>query len=168
MSKTLIGGLAGVLVSSLAAAPPKSTTDITAAEVQAFFKSAPRDASTDRPIRIVDVGGYKVGIYGVFRPTGSQGKAFAHETRIAEIYQILEGAGTLVTGGTIVNAKEEKSDMGFSNLIGARIEGGTSRRVSKGDLIVIPGRVPHWWSHQEGELTYLIIRPDPDGSLKLK
>jgi quercetin dioxygenase-like cupin family protein len=67
-----------------------------------------------------------------------------------------------------VNAKEQKGDMGFSNLMGARIEGGTSRPVSKGDIIVIPGRVPHWWSHREGELTYLIIRPDPDGSLKLK
>ncbi len=168
MGKLFIGSLAGAFILSLAAQPPKSATDITAAEVQAFLNSAPRDASTDRPIRVVDVGRYKVGVYGVFRPKGSQGKAFAHETKIAEIYQILEGAGTLVTGGTITNAKEQPGDMGFSNLVGTRIEGGTSRRVSKGDVIVIPGHVPHWWSHQEGELTYLIIRPDPDGSLKLK
>jgi hypothetical protein len=81
----------------------------------------------------------------------------------------MEGAGTLVTGGTIVDAKEQKgAAMGFANLSGPRIEGGTSRRVSKGDIIIIPGHVPHWWSHLEGDVTYLIVRPDPEGILALK
>jgi mannose-6-phosphate isomerase-like protein (cupin superfamily) len=98
----------------------------------------------------------------------STGAAVAHETKITEVYEIMEGAGTLVTGGTIVDAKEQKGAMGFANLSGPRIEGGTSRRVSKGDIIIIPGHVPHWWSHLEGDVTYLIVRPDPEGILALK
>ena len=40
---------------------PMPAIDITAAEVQAFLKALPRDAVSDQPIRVVDVGGYKVG-----------------------------------------------------------------------------------------------------------
>jgi hypothetical protein len=38
----------------------------------------------------------------------------------------------------------------------------------KGDVVIIPGRLPHWWSNLEGDITYLIIRPDPAGKLPLK
>jgi mannose-6-phosphate isomerase-like protein (cupin superfamily) len=169
MNKLFLTTCAALFAFSLSAQPPMAATDITAADVQAFVKSLPRDSTNDRPIRIVDVGGYKVGIYAVFRPSGSTGAAVAHETKITEVYEIMEGAGTLVTGGTIVDAKEQKGTaMGFANLSGPRIEGGTSRRVSKGDIIIIPGHVPHWWSHLEGDVTYLIVRPDPDGVLGLK
>jgi len=35
-------------------------------------------------------------------------------------------------------------------------------------MIIIPGRTPHWWSSLDGDLNYMIIRPDPDARLKLK
>ena len=82
-------------------------TDITAAAIQAFVKALPRDAVSDRPIRVVDVGGYRVGIYGVFRPKASVQEAILHETRVAEVYTMLEGAATLVTGGTIVDGSTQ-------------------------------------------------------------
>jgi len=28
--------------------------------------------------------------------------------------------------------------------------------------------VPHWWSQTDAELTYLVIRPDPDKTLPIK
>jgi mannose-6-phosphate isomerase-like protein (cupin superfamily) len=169
MNKLFLITCATLFASSLSAQSPMAATDITAAEIQAFVKSLPRDSTNDRPIRVVDAGGYKVGIYAVFRPSSSTGGAVAHETKITEVYEIMEGAGTLVTGGTIVDAKEQKGGaLGFANLSGPRIEGGTSRRVSKGDIIIIPGHVPHWWSHLEGDVTYLIVRPDPEGTLALK
>jgi hypothetical protein len=49
---------------------------------------------------VADVGGYRVGIYTVFRPKLLPGNAIYHETRMTEIYYLLEGGGTLVTGGT--------------------------------------------------------------------
>jgi mannose-6-phosphate isomerase-like protein (cupin superfamily) len=168
MANLGVAALGAVFVFSLAAEAQLSTTDISAADVQAFIKSLPRDTSVDKPIRVVDVGGYRVGIYGVFRPMGSKGTAVAHKTKVAEVYEIIQGAGTLVTGGRIVDAKERKGEMGFDNLVGTSIEGGMTRRVAKGDIIVIPGGVPHWWSHLEGDVAYLITRTDPNGELTLK
>jgi len=149
------------------AGEPLPATDITNAQVQAFLKGLPRDAITDAPIRAVDVGGYRVGVYGVFRPKSQPGDAIAHETRTTEIYYIVDGGGTLVTGGKIMDLKPPPAGRNAGPR-GDRIEGGVSRHVSKGDIIIIPGRTPHWWSSLDGDLNYLIYRPDPDGRMNLK
>ena len=150
-----------------AAQEPLPATDVTAAQMQAFLKALPRNEINDLPVRVVDVGGYKVGVFGVFRPKTDPGDAIAHETRTSEVYYILEGGGTLVTGGKIVNPKPVPANRSAGPR-GEKIEGGVTRHVSKGDLIIIPGRTPHWWSSLDGDLNYMIIRPDPDGRLNLK
>jgi len=150
-----------------AAQEPLPATDVTAAQMQAFLKALPRNDINDLPVRVVDVGGYKVGVFGVFRPKTDPGDAIAHETRTSEVYYILEGGGTLVTGGKIVNPKPVPANRSAGPR-GEKIEGGVTRHVSKGDLIIIPGRTPHWWSSLDGDLNYMIIRPDPDGRLNLK
>jgi mannose-6-phosphate isomerase-like protein (cupin superfamily) len=142
-------------------------TYITAPEVQAFLKALPKDAISDNPIRVVDVGGYRVGVFGVFRPKSQPGDAIAHETRTTEIYYVLDGAGTLVTGGTITGIKPPPPGRAAGPR-GNKIEGGVTRRVTTGDIIIIPGRTPHWWSSLESDIHYLIYRPDPDGRMNLK
>ena len=168
MRRVLMGVLllAGVAVSARAQ-EPLPATDITAAQMQAFLKALPRDAISDLPVRVADVGGYRVGVFGVFRPKTEPGDAIAHETRTSEVYYILDGGGTLVTGGKIVNPKPVPANRNAGPR-GEKIEGGVTRHVSKGDLIIIPGRTPHWWSSLDGDLNYMIIRPDPDGRLTLK
>lgn len=146
--------------SPAAAAPPLPATDVTSDQVQAFLKALPKNEISDLPIRVVDVGGYRVGIFGVFRPKTEPGDAIAHLTRTSEIYYILEGGGTLVTGGTITDLKPPPAGRNPGPR-GGKIEGGVSRHVSKGDIIVIPGRTPHWWSSLDGDLNYLIYRPIP-------
>ena len=47
-------------------------------------------------------------------------------------------------------------------------EGGVPHRVDTGDVLIIPGGVPHWWSKRDGDVTYLNIRMDPENVLKLK
>ena len=164
--KTIAAIFAAVSSFSAVAQTPPPAIDVTAADVQAFLKQLPRDAVNDKPIRIVDVGGYRVGVYGVLRPKAVQQEAVLHETKVTEVYHMLDGAGTLVTGGTLIDPKREPPET--TTLRGSRIEGGTSRRVTKGDIVIIPGRVPHWWSKLEGDITYLIVRPDPEGKLPLK
>lgn len=146
---------------------PIPATDVTSANVQAFLKALPKDAISDLPIKVADVGGSRVGIYGVFRPKSMPGDAIAHETRTAEVYYILDGAGTLVTGGTIADPKPPPAGR-TAGPRGDRILGGVTRRVSAGDIIVIPGRTPHWFSALESDIHYLIVRADPDGKLTLK
>ncbi len=147
---------------------PVPATDITAADVQAFLKQLPPNAISDRPIRVVDVGGYKVGVYGVFRPKSVKQDAVLHETRVTEVYQMLDGAGTLVTGGRLVDPDKGTVGGTGTTVRGPRIEGGVSRRVTRGDIVIIPARTPHWWSELDGDISYLIIRPDPEGRQSLK
>jgi mannose-6-phosphate isomerase-like protein (cupin superfamily) len=142
-------------------------TYLTSEDVRAFLEALPKDVITDAPIRTVDVGGYRVGVFGVFRPKTDPGDAIAHEVRTTEIYYILEGGGTLVTGGTITGIKPPPPGRSPGPR-GDRIDGGVTRHVAKGDIIIIPGRTPHWWSSLDGDINYLIYRPDPDNRLGLK
>jgi uncharacterized RmlC-like cupin family protein len=57
---------------------------------------------------------------------------------------------------------------GSPNLQSPHIQGGISRRIEKGDVVIIPGRTPHQWTAQDGDLRYLIIRTDPDSMMPLK
>jgi mannose-6-phosphate isomerase-like protein (cupin superfamily) len=159
-----------LVATSAKAQAPTVATDITAAQVQAFLKSGPQDRNSDRPIRVVDAGGYRVGVFGVFRPKSAPPNATVHQTNVAEVYYMLEGAGTLVTGGKLkAPATPRQSTLGnWTDVASTGIEGGSSRRVAKGDVVIIPGGVPHGWASTEGDITYLIVRPDPDKKLSLK
>jgi uncharacterized RmlC-like cupin family protein len=149
-----------------AAPPALPAIDITHADIKAFIDKLPKDAISDLPIRVVDVGGNRVGVYGVFRPKTAKQDAVLHEVVNSEVYYMLEGAGTLVTGGTLA---EERRQPPPSTLVRAsRIENGVSRRVVPGDMIIIPGRTPHWWSALETDIKYLIVRPDPANRIPLK
>lgn len=151
--------------SLLAAQNALPAVDITAADIKAFIDALPKDAISDRPIRVVDVGGYKAGVYGVYRPQALAGDAIRHDTSVTEIYVMLEGSGTLVTGGTITNERSrgDSPNTGRPNFAGDGIDGGVSRKIGPGDVVVIPGNVPHWWSSLDTDIRYLIFRPDPEG-----
>lgn len=169
--RTIFTGMFLLLVASSARAQaPMVATDITAAQVQAFIKDAPHDRNSDRPMRVVDAGGYRVGIFGVFRPKSAPPNATVHQTNVAEVYYMLDGAGMLVTGGTLKKpATPRQSNLGNWTDIGSTgIDGGTARRIAKGDIVIIPGGVPHGWASTEGDITYLIVRPDPEKKLALK
>ena len=160
-----IGLAASVAFTAAAQQPPLPATDVTSAEITAFIDKLPKDAISDLPIKVVDVGGYRVGVYGVFRPKAVKQDAVLHEVRTTEVYQMVEGAGTLVTGGSLVDVRRDPKS---TTVRGSRIEGGVSRRVVKGDVIIIPGRTPHWWSELESDIRYTIIRSDPENRLPLR
>jgi mannose-6-phosphate isomerase-like protein (cupin superfamily) len=169
--RTMIVVTLVLLIASWARAQaPTAATDITAAQVQAFIKDAPHDRNSDRPMRVIDVGGYHIGIFGVFRPKSAPPNATVHQTNVSETYYMLEGAGTLVTGGTLLKpATPRQSTLGDWTDTGSNgIEGGTSRRIAKGDVVIIPGGVPHGWASTEGDITYLIVRSDPNKKIPLK
>ena len=160
-----------VLMSSFVSAqtPPPATpqvaTDISGEQVRAFIDALPRDRVSDNPIRVVETtGDMRLGVYGVYRPAGVAGDVNVHLVNTTEIYYMLKGAATLVTGGTLVEPYEGNP----SWLRAKSIEGGVSRRVVPGDVIIIPGHTAHWWSEMDGEIEYLIFRPDPDNRLELQ
>ena len=154
-----------VASSAFAQTTPPPAVDVTGAAAKAFIDKLPKDRISDLPIRVADVGGYKVGVYGVFRPKALPGGSIRHETSVTEIYYMLEGTGTLVTGGKIPDEKSTgvSPNTKRPNFGGTGIDGGVTRKVVPGDVIIIPGNVPHWWSTLDTDIRYLIFRPDPEG-----
>lgn len=71
-----------------------------------------------------------------------------------DIFYILDGTATIITGGKIADEYNEDPD----EIRGKSIEGGQSQRLSKGDLIVIPQGTPHWIEKVEGTFNYLVVK----------
>ena len=75
--------------------------------------------------------------------------AVAHEG-FAELHHIVDGSGTFVTGGTIVRPTGGGG--------AATIKEGVSKHVAKGDVVLVPPGVPHWYKELDGPITYLEVR----------
>jgi len=71
-----------------------------------------------------------------------------------DIIYVLEGTATFVTGGTAVDAKE----IGPDELRGTRIEGGVTRQLAKGEVIIVPNNTPHWFKEVNGQFLYYTIK----------
>jgi mannose-6-phosphate isomerase-like protein (cupin superfamily) len=156
------------------ATKPLPATYVSAEDIQANLGAAPNAATNPQPnIRVVDVGGYNVAVGVIHRPQTPPGVVAVH-FKVTEIYHVMDGAGTLVTGGTMVNAKTRPADSTAVKLedgpgaSGTSIQGGVTRRIKAGDVVVIPAGVPHWFSEIEGSITYVVMRVDPNRLLATK
>jgi len=75
-------------------------------------------------------------------------------TRDTDLIYMLEGTATLVTGGTVIDAKTIEPE----EIRGQKAEGGESRLVAKGDIIVVPNRTPHWFKEIDGPINYYVVK----------
>lgn len=75
-------------------------------------------------------------------------------TTDTDIYFVLEGTMTMVTGGTIVNPKT----ISPNQIRGTDIKGGETRQLSKGEVMIIPHGVPHWHKEVPGTFVYLVVK----------
>ncbi len=57
------------------------------------------------------------------------------------IFIMVDGEATFITGGTMLGAKRTSPEQ----MTGTSIEGGQTFHLSKGDVITIPAKTPHWW-----------------------
>jgi glc operon protein GlcG len=71
-----------------------------------------------------------------------------------DIIYVMEGTATFVTGGTAVDAKETAPN----EIRGSRIEGGVTRQLSKGEVIIVPNNTAHWFKEVNGEFLYYTIK----------
>ena len=143
--------------------PPTTATDLSAADIQALVKSFPKDKTTDQLLRLADMGKYNVAVGAVSRAaTASGGGALSHD-KVTEVYYVLRGSGTQVSGGAMVGAKPTMIPVVGPSVSGSAIEGGRTTRLGPGDMQIIPPGVPHMWSAIDaGGVDYLVIRIDPD------
>lgn len=57
------------------------------------------------------------------------------------VFVMVEGEATLVVGGTMVDPKRTAPDQ----MRAPSLQGGTTYHMSKGDVITIPAKTPHWF-----------------------
>ena len=84
--------------------------------------------------------------------------AAVHEKE-AEMFYVIDGSGTLVTGGKLVGETRNGD-----NLTGTAIDGGDTQAVAKGDFFIVPENTPHWFSKINGTLVLMSLhvpRPVP-------
>jgi mannose-6-phosphate isomerase-like protein (cupin superfamily) len=88
-----------------------------------------------------------------------------HESQ-TEGYYIISGAGTMVTGGHIVNGRKSAADAPVTTeLNGPSCSGSIMgsdvvlKDVKLGDIIIIPAGVPHGWTNIPDHVDYLSFRP---------
>ncbi len=174
------GAVMGLLAASAgyaqpaAAAPhlPRGTaTDVSNSEIQATVAKTATAAVSDQAIRVVSINNeYNVGIGVVHRAktAGRSAGGGIEHSQITEIYHVIDGNATLVTGGTIENARESPETSQVVKVLngpstgGGQVEGGTSRKVGPGDVVIIPPNTPHWFSEiTTDQIVYLVVRVDP-------
>jgi mannose-6-phosphate isomerase-like protein (cupin superfamily) len=192
---TLLAGAGLLALTGAAVAQQDVATDITNAQIQAVLNSGQK--SVDHTLRVLDMGSYQLSVAVVKRgPTGQRpagaaapqrpadavpcgvktlpagskppaSGAISHDDTV-ETYIVIQGSGTLVTGGQIMNGMRSGPESEVTKILngpscsGQIVGNYVSRKVTVGDISVIPAGVAHGWSDiPAGGVTYLSVRPDP-------
>jgi quercetin dioxygenase-like cupin family protein len=92
-----------------------------------------------------------------YRPV--EGAVAIHEKE-AELVYVIDGSGTLTTGGKVVGEKRTND----ANLSGTSIDGGSAQTINKGDFAIIPEGTPHQFKPASGALVLMTMHvPRPVG-----
>ena len=74
------------------------------------------------------------------------------------VFIIVEGEATFVTGGTLVGAKQTAPDQTRAE----SVQGGETHHLTKGDVITIPAKTPHWFKDVPTKtIAYYAINTEP-------
>src|SRR5262249_9123833 len=77
--------------------------------------------------------------------------------RDTDVFYIVDGSATLVTGGKMLDSK----NTGQNEVRGSGIDGGDTRELNKGDVIIIPAGVPHWFKEVKSSFNYFVVKVRP-------
>src|SRR5437762_14235469 len=120
---------------------------ITASEVAAMIAKSPSDKNALGQ-RMLQLGPYSVNM-----EHRVMGQAAAVHEKEAELFYVIEGVGTIVTGGKLVEEKRTNE----ANVTGTSIQGGVTKQISKGDWGLVPEGVPHQIPNVEGAITVMSL-----------
>lgn len=72
----------------------------------------------------------------------------------ADIVYVLKGTATLVTGGRLLDGKVT----GPGEIRGMILDGGETRELKPGDVVIIPAGTPHWFKEVTNPFTYYVVK----------
>ena len=138
-------------------APPTKTYS-SAADVAALLAKAKADHKDGQPTVVEHI--LQLAPYGAnLEYRTAVGPAAVHEKE-AEMFYVLDGSATLITGGKLANEKRTNAE----NLTGTGIEGGKSQAVAKGDVVIVPENTPHWFSAIDGTIVLMSLHVPRSGA----
>lgn len=135
-------------------AAPDPKLFASAADVAALITKAKTDRKPDQAnlaLPIVRTPPYSANLE--YRVAGLKQNSTSHALD-AEMFYVLEGAGTVITGGKLI---DEKPTANPGNTQGSGIAGGARRRIAKGDFVMVPPGVPHSFDEIDGALVLMSI-----------
>jgi mannose-6-phosphate isomerase-like protein (cupin superfamily) len=157
-------GLWAISLAWAAAAPataqtaPASLDPITfaaSADVQALVARAKATIKPGQPSLVqplLRLAPYRAALE--YRVAGTPANTHINE---AEFVYILQGSGTVVLGGALIDGK-----VIGKNIIGTTIEGGTPRHLAAGDVFIVPANTPHWFNQIDGTMVMISMHlPQP-------
>ncbi|HTR39145.1 MAG TPA: hypothetical protein VMH80_24885 [Bryobacteraceae bacterium] len=151
ISLTLLaaGTLAQTASAQGAAAAMKTFTSST--EIKAMIAKAKKERKPGQPIVVQPI--LRLAPYGAnLEYRASVGPAARH-VKEAEMFYVIQGSATLVTGGKLVNEKQTNAE----NFTGTAIEGGNAQPVAQGDFVIVPEDTPHWFSPIHGTIILMSL-----------
>ena len=123
------------------------------ADVKALIAKAKAERKPDQPNfaqPIVSAAPYSANLE--YRVGGLNAPASTHD-KDAELFYVIEGTGTVVTGGTLQNERRTNAD----NSSGTGIDGGNPRKIGPGDFVLVPEKTPHWFTSIDGTLVLMSL-----------
>ena len=134
--KTPILAAALLLLTACAASAQTGAIIVSAEQVEQIRQSA-RDAQGDRPSQSKPIISAQPYVLNLEHRTG-KAPASVHGAE-AELIMVLDGAGTITTGGSLVDPANGTN----GNISGKDITGGTPQHLAKGDMLMVPQGTAH-------------------------
>ena len=151
-------------------------TYLSEGEIKEYVAKAMKERLIDQQIRDVEIGKAHVGVGVVYRgkldaPTPN---SVAEHDLVSEVYHVIEGTATLVTGPDIADMQRRPATQETVRLFngpgnnGSTIRNGVAHQLKPGDVMVIPAGTGHWFTKIDDHIVYLMVRIDPDKVTPLK
>lgn len=177
-TKVILGATVAALALVAQQGEPKPTcrhcsaTYIPVSELDAYTAKAVKYQLVDQQVRSVDIGKVQVGIGMVTRgklvPDPNRKAAVAEHEQVSEVYHVIDGEATLLTGPDLVNPMKRPDDERTVRLQNGpgynsdAIRQPLVTHLKPGDVIIIPAGTGHLFTEIPDHITYMMVRIDPD------
>ena len=125
-------------------------TPVLAADVT-YFPAEKVSAAFAKGAVLFDGDGRNYMVHASRRDGAGQAEVHVKDT---DIIYMLDGSTTFVTGGTVIGGKTTAPD----EIRGTSVEHGETRRLGKGDVIIVPNGTPHWFKDVDGPVLYYVVK----------
>jgi glc operon protein GlcG len=144
--------LIGVVTSSAVLAGRNQLASDSPGPTVSYWKAADvADAFSRGAVLFDGRGGRNFMVHASHRDAAGMAEVHGLDT---DIIHVLDGAATFVTGGVILDGRTVEPH----EVRGSSIRGGETRRIGKGDVLIVPAGTPHWFQDVAGPLNYFVVK----------